>query len=135
MQLMKFEFILSNTKKQKEMLNANDRINHYKANRITQYLRRLAKIEGKKKSGEPYSASRPCRVIATFYPPTRRRIDPPNFNPTIKAILDGFTDAGIWPDDNYSVIPEHVFRYGGLSGIEKRYRVVIEIEEIDNGKT
>lgn len=32
--------------------------------------------------------------------PTRRRADPPNANPTVKPIIDGLVDAGIFPDDN-----------------------------------
>ena len=31
--------------------------------------------------------------------PNHRR-DPINFMPTIKAFCDGFTDAGVWPDDS-----------------------------------
>lgn len=39
---MKFEFILSNTKRKKEMLNANDRMNWARKAKITAYLRRIA---------------------------------------------------------------------------------------------
>jgi crossover junction endodeoxyribonuclease RusA len=43
----------------------------------------------------------PSNVLITFEvsDPGRRR-DPMNAYPTIKAIIDGITDAGIWPDDN-----------------------------------
>jgi crossover junction endodeoxyribonuclease RusA len=43
----------------------------------------------------------PSNVLVTFEvsDPGRRR-DPFNWAPTSKAILDGITDAGIWPDDN-----------------------------------
>ncbi|NUQ88940.1 MAG: hypothetical protein HOQ43_10810 [Glycomyces artemisiae] len=30
----------------------------------------------------------------------RRRRDPANWWPTVKAIADGMTDAGVWPDDD-----------------------------------
>ena len=43
----------------------------------------------------------PCLVRVSFptsTPNTRR--DPHNWAPTVKAILDGMVDAGIWPDDN-----------------------------------
>lgn len=39
------------------------------------------------------------RVIVTIAPLTMRRRDPANWAPTAKAIVDGLTDAGIWPDD------------------------------------
>ncbi|WP_130865831.1 RusA family crossover junction endodeoxyribonuclease [Acidipropionibacterium timonense] len=39
------------------------------------------------------------RVIATIgYRPGRA--DPNNATPTLKAIIDGMTDAGVWPDDS-----------------------------------
>lgn len=39
---MKFEFVLSNTKRKKEMLNANDRPHWTQKAKITAYLRRIA---------------------------------------------------------------------------------------------
>lgn len=34
----------------------------------------------------------------------RRRRDPHNFAPTLKHVIDGLVDAGLWPDDT----PEYV---------------------------
>jgi len=31
--------------------------------------------------------------------PDRRRRDPMNYAPTLKACVDGLVDAGLWPDD------------------------------------
>lgn len=31
--------------------------------------------------------------------PDNRRRDPSNYMPTVKALVDGLTDAGWWPDD------------------------------------
>lgn len=45
---MKFEFILSNTKKQKQMLNANDRPHWTQKAKITAFLRATAAKEGRK---------------------------------------------------------------------------------------
>lgn len=45
------------------------------------------------------------QVVRVALPvPDKRRRDPHNFFPTIKPIVDGLTDAGLWPDDT----PEHV---------------------------
>ncbi|QBX16900.1 hypothetical protein Javan291_0024 [Streptococcus phage Javan291] len=60
-------------------------------------------------------------------------MDPPNFYPTVKALVDGLTDAGIWSDDNHEVIRFMTFEYGGLSGVKGKYKIVIEVEEIENG--
>lgn len=34
----------------------------------------------------------------------QRRRDPHNYSPTLKAVIDGLVDAGLWPDDT----PEYV---------------------------
>ena len=53
-----------------------------------------------------YSAGRlarkpfpPAIVATTFDVPDKRRRDPHNYYPTVKAIVDGLVDAGLWPDD------------------------------------
>jgi len=42
---------------------------------------------------------------------TNRRRDPHNYYPTIKPIIDGLTDAGLWPDDTaeYVATVEPIF--------------------------
>ena len=54
-------------------------------------------------------------------------MDPPNWNPTVKALLDGLTDAGQWTDDNKQVILEVSYRYGGLTKTPKTYWLDIHI--------
>ena len=44
------------------------------------------------------SSNSPCPVV------DRRRRDPHNFAPTLKHVIDGLVDAGLWPDDT----PEYV---------------------------
>lgn len=124
-----FEFILSNTKQKKEMISSNDRLHFRKQANITKFLRQLAKLKASG-SSVSYSPKKPCKVSVAVFSPTRRRLDPPNFYPTIKAILDGFTDAGVWTDDNHEVIKSLSFEYGGLSGIKNMYKLVINIEEV-----
>ena len=45
-----------------------------------------------------------CRVpyLVTVVIPVkdRRKRDPHNWFPTVKPIVDGLVDAGVWPDDN-----------------------------------
>ena len=42
--------------------------------------------------------------------PTRGKADPTNANPTVKALLDGFVDYGVFPDDNYKYVVGPDFR-------------------------
>lgn len=128
---MKFEFILSNTKKLKQMLNANDRPHWTQKAKITAFLRATAAKAGQKYNFPPYSKKRPCGLVVTIYAPTKRRLDPPNFYPTVKALVDGLTDAGIWTDDNSEVIKYMTFKRGELSGIAGKYRIELEIKEYD----
>lgn len=58
-------------------------------------------------------------------------VDPPNLYPTVKAIIDGMTDAGIWTDDNHKVIKKLSFVYGGLSEEKGHYRLEFDIEEVE----
>ncbi|MGT2800687.1 hypothetical protein [Streptococcus marmotae] len=124
---------MSNTKQRKEMLNANDRPHWTQKAQITAYLRRIAVLKGQEYKTIPYTKKRPCGLVVTICAPTKRRMDPPNFYPTVKALVDGLTDAGIWSDDNHEVIRFMTFEYGGLSGVKGKYKIVIEVEEIENG--
>lgn len=65
----------------------------------------------------------------TVFPPSRRRLDPPNLWPTVKALTDGATDAMAWEDDDFAHLLETSFRYGGLSGT-KDWRLELKITEV-----
>lgn len=43
-------------------------------------------------------------------------------NPDIKPILDGFTDAGVWPDDEWAHVPLVLFAWGGFSDTKVKVR-------------
>ncbi|MGT2896263.1 hypothetical protein ACVRZR_07795 [Streptococcus entericus] len=86
----------------------------------------------KDKGRARFSPSNPCEVTITVYSPTKSKLDPPNLYPTVKAIIDGMTDAGIWTDDNHNVIKAMTFRYGGLSGEKGHYRLVFDIKEVNH---
>lgn len=107
-----------------QMISTNDRLHHHTKAQLTQYLRQLAGLET---PTTQFSPERPCRVIINVWSPTRRTMDPPNWNPTVKALLDGLTDAGQWTDDNKQVILEVSYRYGGLTKTPKTYWLDIHI--------
>ena len=69
-----------------------------------------------------------CNVRIIVYPPSNRRVDPPNFYPTVKPIIDGMTDAGVWADDDWTHLNEMTFLHGGKkSGIAQVYILKFEI--------
>lgn len=127
---MKFEYILSNTKQLKQMINSNDRLHYHKQAKITKQLKYLAKADIRPKDKDSFSESCPCQVVVTVFSPTKRRLDPPNLYPTVKALIDGYTEGGLWIDDNYKIIQRLSFEYGGLSGIKGKYKIAIDIEEV-----
>lgn len=47
----------------------------------------------------------------------RRRRDPHNYTPTLKAIVDGLVDAGLWPDDT----PDHVHTLEPTLRVDRSY--------------
>lgn len=65
-------------------------------------------------------------------PPTRRRVDPPNLWPTLKALGDGLTDCAFWVDDSFEYMLETSFRYGGISGLKGTWRLNLVITEVDD---
>ena len=84
------------------LINVNSR-EHYRARaKVTKSLRAmgcsLAKMQG-------ITRLERARVKAFYFPPDRRRRDSSNvLFLSVKACLDGCTDAGIWADDNDRVV-------------------------------
>lgn len=130
-----FEFNLyrkggnASLKKGNQMLSANDRMHPMVKAGITAHLRQLGYEAVGDFVGEPYSPERTCQVTVKIAAPSRRKMDDPNWYPTVKALLDGMTDAGLWTDDNNTVIKRTIFENDGLSEDKTRYRLTIQIEE------
>lgn len=85
-------------------ITSNMRLQHYaKASRVKS-LRILAKVEARGLIGPE-----PCRIIAHLGFPDKRRRDPNNWADTTKALIDGMVEAGVFTDDNHSIIqgPDH----------------------------
>lgn len=51
-------------------------------------------------------------VVVKIYTPTTGIMDVYNVN--IKAVSDGFTDAGIWADDEWATVPVTLFMWAGM---------------------
>jgi putative phage holliday junction resolvase len=119
----------SSLAKGNEMISANDRLNPIVKSKITKHLRELA-YQMSEPLAEPFSPDKPCKVDVIVFAPTRRRMDAPNWYPTVKALIDGMTDADILTDDNNHIIKKMSFAYGGLSGT-KKYKLKIIITELE----
>lgn len=132
---MKFEFSLPrNTrhKAQNMVINSNDRFHPQIKAKMTKRIRAFAHwqtLAAKDKEAVAFSPLNPCEVVITVFAPTKSRLDPPNLYPTVKALVDGMTDAGIWTDDNHKVIKSMAFKYGGLSGEKGHYKMIFEVRE------
>jgi crossover junction endodeoxyribonuclease RusA len=90
-------------------------------------VRALAAIAAK------YAAEIPverCRITVTACLPTARRFDPANIAGTVsKHALDGFTDAGLWADDDSEHVVFIGFQRGPKTGVRGMYRLTFDIEE------
>ena len=82
-------------------LSANGRYHWAVRAKRTKALRGLAAVQARRQGLAPVAG--PVLVTAEIgY--RGGRADPANAYPTIKALLDGMTDASVWPDDD----SEHV---------------------------
>lgn len=85
-------------------LSANGRYHWREKSKRTQWLRSLAWARANE-LGVPTGLVTPVRAVAWVTTPTARREDPNNTAPTTKALIDGLTDHGCWPDDD----SEHLY--------------------------
>lgn len=81
----------------KTIINANGREHHMVRANKTKALRSLAKTAAQ--GLPPYTNHVWVRAYIDW-PKINRKRDAANLAPTLKACVDGFTDAGLWPDDN-----------------------------------
>ena len=90
-----------------QMISANDRMHFRVKSQITQFLRKLSANNKWKRS--IYTRKNPCTITIDVQPPTSRRMDAPNWYPTVKALIDGLVDSGLLSDDNNHVIKSTTF--------------------------
>jgi hypothetical protein len=97
-----FEFVQPDKR-----INMNDRL-HWSARARTSRAWRnaahIAAVGASRGRGPAARAAGPRDVVVRFDVTGVRRRDPHNWHPTVKAIVDGLVDAGLWPDDT----PDHV---------------------------
>lgn len=67
-----------------------------------------------------------CVVTVVLPVADKRRRDPANFYPTVKAVVDGLVMAGVWPDDTpeWVTTTEAVLQVGGTAQVRLELRDV-----------
>lgn len=78
-------------------LSSNDRPHWAERSRRTRGLRMLGRSAAIKAGVPRFEVA---AVTAFIGYPRGGRADPANAHPTMKALVDGFTDAGCWEDDD-----------------------------------
>ncbi|MEE6280179.1 hypothetical protein [Georgenia sp. MJ170] len=108
-------------------LSSNQRL-HWRseADRV-QGLRSLGLVTGR---NARVALGRTLVTAHIGYPPNVSKADPENAHPTTKALIDGFTDAEIWPDDDSRYVVSGGHRRDEGSGKPGWYRVRFELEAI-----
>ena len=105
-------------------LNANARDHWAKKARATRDWRDVAGAVAIIKRVQPVERG---RVIVWFSLPNKRLREVSNLQPTVKAIVDGLVDAGVFTDDNDEIVTAQDARRGPQS-TDGRVWVRVEIE-------
>jgi len=109
-------------------LSANQRMHWAPKSKRTKRLRFMA-----------YATCRPkllaevgtCHVAAFIGYPRNGKADPANAAPTVKALIDGMVDAGVWPDDDHThVIGPTYLRDPKTGDGTYRVRLVLTPQEV-----
>lgn len=109
-----------------ELLNANDRNHWARHHRVTRHLRYTAAWLTR---SQHIPALGRAHIVAVYEPPDRRRRDPANLYPSVKACVDGLVDAGVLPDDDAAHLEGPDMRLGA----RERHglgRLVLHIREV-----
>lgn len=107
-----------------QLLNANDR-RHWRAKaRITANLRTTAAWSARVAHVPHINRA---HILAVIEPPDRRRRDPANAYPSVKACVDGLVDAGVLPDDDAAHLDGPDMRLGE---VHPGGRIVLHITEL-----
>lgn len=78
-------------------MSANDRHHWAERSKRTKALRTLGHMAAR---ADGIHDLGPTLVVAHIGYPRAGKADPANAAPTVKALVDGFVDAGVWPDDD-----------------------------------
>lgn len=117
------------------LLNANQRLHWATKGEKTAALRFFGRQLGQQL--QPVTG----RVMVTFWfamLDRSRRRDPQNWQPTTKALTDGITDAGVWPDDSSEWVKGPLIEFdehlspesAKRPPVTRRIKITVTLEEI-----
>ena len=110
-------------------LSANQRIHWAHRARSTRILREIGRV-GALTAHTP--AQDVTHVAAFIGYLTNTKADPANAAPTVKALIDGMVDAGVWDDDDSTHVIGPTYLRGPKSPTRDHYtvRLVLTPQEI-----
>ena len=112
--------------------------NVYRNNQRAMELHRLGLIAARSglNSGALRTAGRLVDLLCVIqYPKNLHRVDPPNMWPTVKSVIDGMTEAGLWIDDDSSHIRRTSFQQDPQpTGKQGLWRITFHIIPISEGE-
>lgn len=92
-----------------DWINSNQRHHRFKTAELTRAWRRAGRDAAA--DAEPVAGS--VRIVAHIWKDRAGRYDPNNLWPTVKAVVDGFVDAGLLADDDHQHVTGPDMRHGG----------------------
>lgn len=101
-----WELWLPPPERKKPWINLNDRNHWGKKSPLTKYWRDIAHVRAQESGigeADEYPWVFPWVTAYLSFGDNRRR-DVHNYTPTVKAIIDGCTDAGLWADDRDGIL-------------------------------
>ena len=115
-----------------QWLTSNQRLHWAEKARRTRFLRTLARLEARRQHINTTTGA--VHVLAEIQYPGTGRADPANVYPTIKALIDGMTDAGVFVDDSSQYVVGPDMRRVAGRPPKGTHTVAIMIEEIGGEK-
>lgn len=110
-------------------LSANDRMHWAPKSTRTKWLRTLGRANANTQQIPPRGTTH----VAAFIGYLRNgKADPANAAPTVKALIDGMVDAGVWPDDDSTHVIGPTYLRGPKSPTPGAYtvRLVLTDQEV-----
>lgn len=90
-------------------------------------LKKAFKIQVAEKVRELTPVTGACKITYTIYYPTRRLFDIDNIGSVVtKFTHDALVEFGILEDDNYKIVTEITYRFGGVDKDNPRCDIIIE---------
>ena len=92
-------------------INSNDRAHRHQVAKLTAAWKAAGSAAVTSAGWEPYTGR--VHIFAHVWKPRAGRYDPNNLWPTVKAVVDGFVEAGFLVDDDHKHVEGPDMRHGG----------------------